>query len=66
MVTRLAEGPTVAIGLSKRLLNRAVGADRGTAFSEEAMAMEINGGTRDSAEAATAFGERRQPVFAGW
>jgi hypothetical protein len=52
--------------LSKRLLNRAVGADRGTAFSEEAMAMEVNGGTHDSAEGATAFGERRQPVFAGW
>jgi 2-(1,2-epoxy-1,2-dihydrophenyl)acetyl-CoA isomerase len=66
MVTRLSAGPTIAIGLSKRLLNRAVGADRGTAFSEEAMAMDINGGTHDAAEGATAFGERRQPVFVGW
>jgi 2-(1,2-epoxy-1,2-dihydrophenyl)acetyl-CoA isomerase len=66
MVTRLAAGPTIAIGLSKRLLNRAVGADRGTAFSEEAMAMDINGGTRDAAEGANAFGERRRPVFVGW
>jgi 2-(1,2-epoxy-1,2-dihydrophenyl)acetyl-CoA isomerase len=66
MVDRLAAAPTIAIGLSKRLLNRAVGAERGTAFSEEAMAMEINGGTHDSAEGALAFGQRRQPVFAGW
>jgi 2-(1,2-epoxy-1,2-dihydrophenyl)acetyl-CoA isomerase len=66
MVGRLAAAPTIAVGLSKRLLNRAAGADRGTAFAEEAMAMEINGGTRDSAEGAIAFGERRQPVFVGW
>lgn len=66
MVARLADAPTIAIGLSKRLLNRAVGSDRGTAFSEEAMAMEINRITHDSAEAARAFGERRQPSFVGW
>jgi len=66
MVARLAAAPTIAVGLSKRLLNRAVGADREAAFAEEAMAMEINGGTHDSAEGAIAFGERRQPVFVGW
>ena len=33
---RLAGGPTVALGLAKRLLNRSLDADRGTAFAEEA------------------------------
>lgn len=66
MVARLEASPTIAVGLSKRLLNRAVGADRATAFSEEAMAMEINGTSADSAEGATAFGERRPAIFVGW
>lgn len=66
VAARLAAAPTIAIGLSKRLLNRAVGADRATAFSDEALAMEINGTTSDSAEGSAAFGERRQPSFIGW
>jgi 2-(1,2-epoxy-1,2-dihydrophenyl)acetyl-CoA isomerase len=66
IVARLEAAPTIAVGLSKRLLNRAVGTDRATAFSEEAMAMEINSTTADAAEGATAFGERRAPTFVGW
>jgi len=65
MAQRLATGPTAAIGLSKRLLNRSVGADRSASLSEEAMAMEINGLSQDMAEGRRAFVERRAPVFLG-
>jgi 2-(1,2-epoxy-1,2-dihydrophenyl)acetyl-CoA isomerase len=66
VVSQLASGPTAALGLSKRLLNRAVGTDRATAFSEEAMAMEINSTTHDVAEGASSFREQRSPDFLGW
>jgi 2-(1,2-epoxy-1,2-dihydrophenyl)acetyl-CoA isomerase len=66
LVARFAAAPTIAIGLSKRLLNRAVGSDRATALEEEAMAMEINGTSQDAVEGGTAFGERREPSFVGW
>lgn len=66
LVDRLAAAPTFAVGLSKRLLNRAVGSDRGTALEEEAWAMEMNMATKDATEGAVAFGERRQPDFVGW
>jgi 2-(1,2-epoxy-1,2-dihydrophenyl)acetyl-CoA isomerase len=65
IIQRLAAGPTVAIGLSKRLLNRSLGTDRGTALSEEAMAMEINGITHDMSEGRLSFVERRDPKFLG-
>jgi 2-(1,2-epoxy-1,2-dihydrophenyl)acetyl-CoA isomerase len=65
MAQRLATGPTAAIGLSKRLLNRSVGTDRSTSLSEEAMAMEINGLSQDMAEGRRAFVERRPPLFVG-
>lgn len=65
-VGRLALAPTVALGLSKKLLNRAVGADRDTAMLEEAMAMEINSYTQDAREGGVAFMERRDPAYVGW
>jgi 2-(1,2-epoxy-1,2-dihydrophenyl)acetyl-CoA isomerase len=66
LASQVASGPTIALGLSKRLLNRAVGADRTTAFSEEALAMEVNSATRDADEGLIAFRERRSPEFRGW
>lgn len=66
LVARLAAAPTIAVGLSKRLLNRAVGAERASAFAEEAMAMELNSVTLDAIEGSVAFGERRAPDFVGW
>ncbi|MDX6740940.1 enoyl-CoA hydratase/isomerase family protein [Actinocorallia sp. A-T 12471] len=63
---RLATGPTVALGLGKRLVNRALDADRATAFGEEAMAVEVNMASEDGQEGLRAFLERRQPHFRGW
>lgn len=65
-VRRLAAGPTLAIGLSKRLLNRAHDADRAGAMLEEAMAQEISAGSHDSMEGVRAFMERRTPAFTGY
>ena len=63
---RLANGPTVAIGLSKRLVNRSLDADRATAFHEEAMAQEIAMQSADAQEGVQAFVERRDPTYHGW
>ena len=40
---RLARGPTFAIGLSKRLLNRSLQADLDTLFAEEAFTQALSG-----------------------
>ncbi|MCW2916808.1 MAG: enoyl-CoA hydratase [Actinomycetia bacterium] len=63
---RLAAGPTVALGLSKRLINRALDGDRATSLAEEAMAAEINMSSEDGQEGLRAFVERRAPQFHGW
>ncbi|HVM63501.1 MAG TPA: enoyl-CoA hydratase/isomerase family protein [Acidimicrobiales bacterium] len=63
---RLANGPTIAIGLAKRLLNRALDADRLTAFSEEATAQEMAMSSLDAQEGVASFVERRPTAFNGW
>ena len=63
---RLASGPTPAIMMSKRLINRAVDSDRTTAFSDERLAQEVTMQSADSTEGLTSFAERRKPVFRGW
>lgn len=63
---RLATGPTLALGLSKRLVNGALEADRASAFAQEASAAEINMASVDGQEGLRAFVERRAPVFHGW
>jgi 2-(1,2-epoxy-1,2-dihydrophenyl)acetyl-CoA isomerase len=63
---RLATGPTIAIAQAKRLLNRSLESDRGTAFVEEATAQEIIMTSQDANEGVAAFVERRTPEFKGW
>jgi 2-(1,2-epoxy-1,2-dihydrophenyl)acetyl-CoA isomerase len=63
---RLATGPTVAIGLAKRLLNRSLDGDRATSFTEEALAQEVAMTTRDATEGVASFVERRPTEFKGW
>mgnify|MGYP001172911584 CR=1 FL=1 len=64
--TRLASGPTPAISLSKRLINRALDIDRVTAFGDERWAQEIAMESHDAAEGLASFAERRPPAFLGW
>ena len=62
---RLASGPTFAIGMSKRLLNRSLDSDLETALDEEAMVQSIVTQSEDTKEGMLAFAERRQPAFKG-
>jgi len=64
--TRLAVAPTTAIGFAKRLLNRSLDVDRETAFQEEGMSAEANGGSQDIKEGIRAFMEKRPPTFQGF
>jgi len=64
--TRLASGPTKAIGWSKQLLNDALDVDRRTLLVTEAMLVELNVQTLDSKEGVASFMERRQSDFKGW
>ncbi len=63
---RLADGPTIAIGLAKRLLNRSLESDRLTAFAEEAAAQELAMTSLDAQEGVASFVERRPTQFKGW
>ncbi len=62
---KLANGPTKAIGLSKRIVNRAPGFDLSEALEYEAQSQDIAGKTQDHLEAVKAFLEKRQPKFSG-
>jgi 2-(1,2-epoxy-1,2-dihydrophenyl)acetyl-CoA isomerase len=66
LATRLADGPTKAIGMAKWLTNRSLDVDRATAFMDEAMAQELLTRTQDSREGLASFVERRSPTFRGW
>ncbi len=62
---KLANGPTKALGLSKRIVNRVGGLDLAEALEYEAYSQEIAGRTSDHLEATQAFLEKRQPKFVG-
>jgi 2-(1,2-epoxy-1,2-dihydrophenyl)acetyl-CoA isomerase len=66
LATRLAKGPTKAIGVAKWLTNRSLDVDRQTAFHDEALAQELVTRTEDSQEGILSFVERRSPEFKGW
>jgi 2-(1,2-epoxy-1,2-dihydrophenyl)acetyl-CoA isomerase len=63
---RLASGPTKAIGWSKKLLHDASELSRRNLLDEEAMLVELNTLTQDSAEGVASFRERRPPEWKGW
>jgi 2-(1,2-epoxy-1,2-dihydrophenyl)acetyl-CoA isomerase len=62
---RLADGPTFAIGLSKRLLNRSLQADMDALFAEEAFSQALAANSDDMREGIRSFMEKRPPVFKG-
>jgi 2-(1,2-epoxy-1,2-dihydrophenyl)acetyl-CoA isomerase len=64
--TRLASGPTKAIGWSKHLLNLAFDVPRSQLLETEGLLVESNSHTEDSGEGVAAFMERRQPNWQGW
>jgi 2-(1,2-epoxy-1,2-dihydrophenyl)acetyl-CoA isomerase len=66
LATRLAAGPTRTLGITKRLVNRALDVDRDTAMAEEAWGQELVMTTNDAQEGVRAFVERRDAEFRGW
>jgi 2-(1,2-epoxy-1,2-dihydrophenyl)acetyl-CoA isomerase len=62
---RLAAGPTKALGLAKRLLNRSLESDLTTSLAEEALTQELINQTDDIKEGMISFAERRDPKFTG-
>lgn len=65
LAERLARGPTVALGLMRRALHRALETDYPAAMLAEAEGQRTARGTTDSAEGGRAFLEKRAPVFTG-
>lgn len=59
----LAQGPTKAIGLTKRAFNKSISSDLETMLEYESYLQEIAGATSDHVEAVRAFFEKRKPNF---
>ncbi len=62
---RLAKGPTRALGLTKRALNRAIVVDMDSALEYEAYLQDVAGRTADHVEGVKAFFEKREARFTG-
>ena len=62
---RLAAGPPIALSMSKALLNTSFAASLAQAVEAEAVAQTLNFKAADTAEAMTAFLEKREPRFTG-
>lgn len=65
LARRLAEGPTVALGLTKWLLSTTTAVDLETQLRNEAFSMEISSRAEDFKAGITAFREKRPPTFGG-
>ena len=65
LAATLADGPTVTMGLIKRLTNRALDVDRDTALFEESLAQGLILTTSDAQEGVASFVERRPTEFRG-
>ncbi len=63
--TRLANGPTFALGMTKELLNGELNMDLGGALDNEARAQAVCMQTKDFREAYDAFSNGRPPQFVG-
>jgi 2-(1,2-epoxy-1,2-dihydrophenyl)acetyl-CoA isomerase len=65
LVARLAEAPTVALGLTKWLLHSGNGLDLDRYLHNEAMALELSTRSEDFREGLAAFKDKRAPRFRG-
>lgn len=65
LLGRLADGPTVAIGLTKQALDHGQQATLSQAMTQELFNLELSCRTADFKEGLAAFAQRRSPGFTG-
>ena len=65
LVAKLASSATVAVGLTKRLLNTGASLDLHAHLANEAFALELSSRSRDFKEGLAAFTEKRPPEYEG-
>jgi 2-(1,2-epoxy-1,2-dihydrophenyl)acetyl-CoA isomerase len=65
LVARLATGPTVALGLTKWLVNEGAATTLDAQLANEAFALELSSRTSDFREGLAAMREKRPPRFEG-
>ena len=65
LARRLSEGPTQALGMTKRMLNHEWGMDLVAAIEAEAQAQALLLMAEDHKEFYRAFSEKRPPRFTG-
>lgn len=65
VVETIAAGPPLALSMTKRMLDNAGAASLAQALETEAIAQNVNLGTKDMIEAFVAFREKRAPEFRG-
>jgi enoyl-CoA hydratase/carnithine racemase len=61
----LAAGPTLALSMTKTMLNGSAQSSMGQAVEHEARCQAVNFASRDTKEALAAFLEKREPTFIG-
>ena len=62
---RLADGPPLALSMTKTMLNRSFEVSMDQALEDEARCQTVNFSTADTAEAIAAFMAKREPRFSG-
>lgn len=65
LAERIAQGPTFAFGMAKKIVNRSFEIDMSAALEMEAMAQALAGNSEDHKEGVAAFFEKRSPQFKG-
>ena len=65
LAKQLAEGPTVALGIAKKIINKGLSMDLSSVLECEAFGQTIAGTTEDAQEGIMAFLEKRKAQFKG-